>query len=163
MAYPTINITAPSGNVSWAKATGQKVSWTLSSPVSVGGFGIWVISQRDNIWTSLGTLRAVAGKTVYSQPVSLSAIPLGAYKVTVWYRVDTNKPDYQVSDLEDGIVTVVTTVPSPPPTPTPVDYGPTLATMASKLTAIEAKNVTQDALITALRTEVNALKVKVGS
>ena len=84
-ATPTI-ISPNSG--SFFRGTSMTVSWSMSSPVSVGSFRVWLKDTTSNTWVRLtpaaSPVAAVPGATSYVMPWFITQ-PASTYKLWVYY------------------------------------------------------------------------------
>ena len=103
----SITVTVPDGTQSWPEDTTQHLGWTLSAPVDVGQFGVWLIDQTTGAWYSAGYYDAVPGQTLYTPSFSTLGLPLGTYKAVVYYRSDPNVWLWQTSDESPGTAEVI--------------------------------------------------------
>ena len=86
-AVPSLTVTVPTGTESWPSGTLQNLGWSVSSPVSVGQFGVWLVNQTTGTWYDAGYYDAT-GASSYTPSFSTLGMPAGSYKAVVYYRVD---------------------------------------------------------------------------
>ncbi len=106
-AAVSLKITAPTGTSSYAVGAGLTVSWTTSSAVSAGEFGVWVRSPAGGWYAA--KLVPVAGSTSYTTGLIL-AVPAGSgYQAIVAYRPTVGSGAWSSWGTSPGSFTVTTT------------------------------------------------------
>jgi C1A family cysteine protease len=107
-AAPSITVTVPpAGGASWPLGSTQDLGWTLSSPVSAGEFGVWLVDQADpSKWYAAGFFPAVPGAKTYAPTFSTLGVPAGAYKAVVYYRIDPGQWVWQANATSPGATTI---------------------------------------------------------
>jgi hypothetical protein len=105
-ANPAITVTVPLGTESWTTGSTQNLGWTVSSAVSTGQFGVWLVNQTTGIWYEAGYFSAVAAQTVYSPSFVVPNVPDGSYKVTVYYRTDPTQWVWLTNGISLGAATI---------------------------------------------------------
>ncbi len=106
-AAVSLQITAPTGTSSYAVGAGLTVSWTTSSAVSAGEFGVWVRSPAGGWYAA--KLVPVAGSTSYTTGLIL-AVPAGSgYQAIVAYRPTVGSGAWSSWGTSPGSFTVTTT------------------------------------------------------
>jgi hypothetical protein len=80
----SLTVTAPWGTGTYSAWSSLTVSWTTSSAVSSGEFGVWARSSAGGWY--LGKSVAVSGGASYSTTLTLSVPPDSGYRAIVAYR-----------------------------------------------------------------------------
>ena len=101
-----IDVTVPNGTESWATGSTQNFGWTLSTAVSAGQFGVWLVNQTTGTWYEAGYFDAVAAQTNYTPSFTVPAVPAGTYKATVYYRTDPLQWIWQANGLSASAATI---------------------------------------------------------
>jgi len=105
-ANPAITVTVPVGTEVWPSGTPQNLGWTLSSAVSYGQFGVWLVNQTTGTWYDAGFYAAVPAQTTYTPSFSTSGIPAGSYRAVVYYRTDPTVWVWQANGVSPGAATI---------------------------------------------------------
>ena len=101
---PGINVTAPTGTASYAVGASLAVSWTTSSAVSSGEFGVWARSPGGGWY--IGQTLAAGGGTSFSTSIALS-IPTGSgYQAIVAWRATPGSGAWTSFGTSPGSFTV---------------------------------------------------------
>ena len=104
ISLPTVTVTAPADGASYAVGSVLPVTWTLSTAVASGQFGVWVVDSGGSLLLAQ-TVNVVAGSTSYSTKRTLN-VPAGSgYRVRVSYRTSSGS-SWGVTSYSPGTFTV---------------------------------------------------------
>jgi sugar lactone lactonase YvrE len=106
-ANPVISVTAPATPATYSQGGTLPVTWTTNTTVSVGQFGIWLVSP-GNIWKLAKVVPANGAGTSYADSVVWNVAAGVGYQVYVYYRATPTSPwgNYGVAS---GAITITAT------------------------------------------------------
>jgi len=99
-----IGVTAPTGSASYAQGGSLTVSWTTSSAVSSGEFGVWARSPAGGWY--IGQLVAAGGGTSFGATLTLDVPTGGGYEAIVAWRPTFGSGAWTVFGTSPGSFTV---------------------------------------------------------
>ena len=110
-AAPTITVTAPTGSTSHAVGSLLTVSWTTSSAVSTGEFGLWVRGPANDWYAA--KLVAPSGLAAYTTTLTLTGVPPGGgYEAILAWRPAAGSGVWSCWGTSPGSFTVTSAAPT---------------------------------------------------